>query len=78
MRIVFAVCLTVMNAVAASAQPAVQCVDDLRTTNNCYKLYEPRQKPRGLLVLLPATATRSSRSRRTSSRRSWSSTRFAR
>lgn len=53
MRIVFAVCLTVMNAVAASAQPAVRCVDDLRTTNNCYKLYEPRQKPRGLVVLLP-------------------------
>lgn len=37
-----------------TGQPEVTCVEGLKTTNHCYKLYEPRQRPRGLVVLLPA------------------------
>lgn len=48
-----AVCLLLSAARGAPAQPAVTCYDDLRTTNNCYKLYQPQGPPRGLLVLLP-------------------------
>lgn len=38
---------------AAAQDTGVVCVDQLKTTNNCYRLYKPGGSARGLLVLLP-------------------------
>jgi hypothetical protein len=54
MRSFATVCLLVGAWAHTTGQQGVTCVEELETTNHCYKLYEPRQRPRGLVVLLPA------------------------
>lgn len=43
-----------LSSVASAAQDnGVVCAKQFKTTNNCYRLYEPAGPPRGLVVLLP-------------------------
>lgn len=52
MKILTLVCLFLACSTAVAAD-GVTCVDNLPKPNNCYKLYEPKDSPRGLVVLLP-------------------------
>ena len=53
MRLLRALCLLLFACSTAAAADGVTCVDSLPKPNNCYKLYEPKGNPRGLVVLLP-------------------------
>ena len=37
----------------SAAQDGVVCRQELKTSNNCYRLYKPTNPPRGLVVMLP-------------------------
>jgi hypothetical protein len=52
LRLIF-LALTVSSVTVAAPDHQVVCRQQFKTSNNCYRLYEPAQPARGLVVLLP-------------------------
>jgi hypothetical protein len=52
LRTIFLV-LTLSGAVVAASDGEVMCHQQLKTSNNCYRLYMPPGPARGLVVMLP-------------------------
>ena len=53
MRYLRAVLLIFAMSSLSAAQDGVVCRQELKTSNNCYRLYKPTNPPRGLVVMLP-------------------------
>src|SRR6185369_5818683 len=53
LRYLRAVLLIFAMSSLSAAQDGVVCRQELKTSNNCYRLYKPTNPPRGLVVMLP-------------------------
>ncbi len=53
MKLLRLLSLLFLTCSSAAATEGITCVDTLPKPNNCYKLYQPKGSPRGLVVLLP-------------------------